>query len=118
MPRWAPHPRPPELRMIRTRFAAAVAAAAALIPLAAHAGGMYLPTRGVRPTGRAGAFVAGADDPSSMWFNPAGLAHLHGGTFLADAGFVHQSIEYDRVDSGGNQQPTVSNQAPGVPVPS
>ena len=104
--------------MHRPRFVAAIAAAVVLVPLVAHAGGMYLPTRGVRPTGRAGAFVAGADDLSSLWFNPAGLAHLTRGSFLADAGFVHQSIDYTRVDSGGNVQPTVSNQAPGLPVPS
>lgn len=104
--------------MLRSRLAAALATAIVLAPLAAHAGGMYLPTRGVRPTGRAGAFVAGADDGSAMWFNPAGLAQVGKGTFLADAGFVHQSIDYTRVDSGGNAQPAVTNQAPGLPVPS
>jgi len=104
--------------MLRTRLASALAATVVLIPLAAEAGGMYLPTRGVRPTGRAGAFVAGADDLSSMWFNPAGLAHLARGSFLIDAGFVHQAIDYTRIDSGGNPQPTQRNQAPGLPVPS
>lgn len=84
----------------------------------ASAGGMYLPTRGVRPTGRGGAFVAGADDLSATWFNPAGLAHLEGGAVLVDATFVGQSIDYTRIDSGGNPQPTVSNEASGIPIPS
>ena len=99
------------------RLALALALVAA--PVAdAWAGGMYLPTRGVRPTARGGAFVAGADDLSATWFNPAGLGHLSGGSVLIDATFVNQAIEYDRIDSGGNAQPTVDNQAPGLPIPS
>ena len=58
------------------RLTLVAALAAVLVPSVATAGGMYLSTRGVRPTGRAGAFVAGADDASALWFNPAGLAHL------------------------------------------
>ncbi len=100
-------------------FASAIALSTLAAPLAdAHAGGMYLPTRGVRPTGRGGAFVAGADDLSSLYFNPAGLGHLRAAAALVDATFVHQGISYDRIDSGGNLQPTVENEAPGLPVPS
>ncbi len=84
----------------------------------AAAGGMYLPTRGVRPTGRGGAFVAGADDLSATWFNPAGLGHLTSPAALIDVAFVGQSIGYQRIDSGGNILPAVDNQAPGIPVPS
>jgi long-chain fatty acid transport protein len=92
----------------------------------ASAGGMLLHTRGVRPSARGGAFVAGADDLGAMWFNPAGLAHLadeganndKNDSFLFDAAFVSQSASYTRIDSGYNAQPTVSNQAPGIPVPS
>jgi len=84
----------------------------------AAAGGMYLPTRGVRPTGRGGAFVAGADDLSATWFNPGGLAHLTGGALLVDAALVQQAITYDRIDSGGNAQPAVDNKSPGLPIPS
>jgi long-chain fatty acid transport protein len=105
---------------VKTRFfASALALCASAAPVAsAWAGGMYLPTRGVRPTGRGGAFIAGADDLSATWLNPAGLAHLDSSAFLADATFVHQSISYDRIDSGGNVAATVENEAPGVPVPS
>ena len=97
-------------------FASAVALCAAAAP--AFAGGMYLPTRGVRPTGRAGAFVAGADDLSSTWFNPAGLGHLTDAAVLVDATFIHQAITYERIDSGGNPQDPVDNEAPGLPIPS
>src|SRR5687768_2019814 len=40
----------------------------------AQAGGLYLFDRGARPTSRGGAWVAGADDPGALWYNPAGLA--------------------------------------------
>ncbi|MCA9677352.1 MAG: outer membrane protein transport protein [Kofleriaceae bacterium] len=111
------------------RGAALAAAALVLAPATAWAGGMTLHTRGVRPTARGGAFVAGADDVGAMWFNPAGLAHLAGTPdgvddddrgsteVLVDATFVQQSGEYDRIDSGGNPQGTVSNEAAGLPIP-
>ncbi len=84
----------------------------------ATAGGMYLPMRGVRSTGRGGAFIAGVDDVSALWTNPAGLAALDGASGLVDATFVGQQVTYDRVDSGGNRQPSATNQSPGLPVPS
>lgn len=123
----APHPKRPgtfcavpwrlEPLMSRRLFSC-IALAALFAPSIAAAGGMYLPTRGVRATGRAGAFVAGADDASSLWWNPAGLAHLTQWGFVADAGFVHQSVDYDRINSGGEAEAGASNQAPGLPVPS
>jgi long-chain fatty acid transport protein len=92
------------------------------VPGVASAGGMALSTRGVRATARGGAFVAGTDDLSAMWMNPAGLANSAGGDskmgILFDAALVSQSGEYTRVDSGMNEQATVSNQFGGLPVPS
>ncbi|GAB4518508.1 MAG: outer membrane protein transport protein [Haliangiales bacterium] len=85
------------------------------------AGGIQLSSRGVRPTARGGAFVAGADGLGAFGFNPAGIAALaddeHERVALVDFGFVHQSASYTRIDSGGNVQPEVSNQAPGLPIP-
>jgi long-chain fatty acid transport protein len=68
---------------------------------------MTLEGRGARPLGRAGSFVAGADDASAFVYNPAGLADIDGISFLLDGGFVLQRTHYDRVDSGGNPQPGV-----------
>jgi len=46
---------------------------------AAHAdGGYYQGALGARATGRAGAFVARADDLTAVYYNPAGLADLKG----------------------------------------
>ncbi|HTJ40910.1 MAG TPA: outer membrane protein transport protein [Kofleriaceae bacterium] len=120
--------------MKTSAFAATLALVASAGPV--FAGGMVLDTRGVRPTARGGAFVAGADDLGAFWFNPAGLAHLADAeplategdagegdkgpkdAFLFDMAWVSQSVSYTRVDSGYNAQPTVSNQAPGLAVPS
>jgi len=86
----------------------------------ALAGGMLLPVRGVRTVERAGALIAGADDADALWLDPAGLGHLAGDgkiQLLFDAAFVSQSVDYARIDSGGNHLPSVSNQQPGMPIP-
>ncbi len=112
------HPRPS-----RTSRPIGVAALATLLlavgaPLA-HAGGMMLHTRGVRPTAMAGAFVAGADDLNALWFNPAGLVELPEGDrqFLLDVAYVDQGVSYTRIDSGMNPQATVNSSSPGLPIP-
>ena len=81
--------------MKRARIAALALAASALAPAAATAGGFYLTDRGVRPLGRAGAFVAGADDQHAVWYNPAGLVNAGNGLLL-DASFVNFSNTYTR----------------------
>jgi long-chain fatty acid transport protein len=88
---------------------------------AAHAGGVYLPFRGVRETGRGGALVAGADDAGSLWDNPAGLAALAGGAetvqLLLDAAYVGHDLTYTRIDSGGNHLAPVSSDPQILPLP-
>ena len=61
----------------------------------AFAAGLYFTDRGVRPMGRAGAFVAGADDLGAIWYNPAGLADA-GTSVLLDASWLEFSIDYTR----------------------
>jgi long-chain fatty acid transport protein len=109
---------------LRRARASALALAALLICLAAGdaaAGGLYIPSRGVRPSGRGGAFVAGADDLGALWFNPAGIAALAGGkqktSILVDGSVVTHAVTYTRVDSGGNVQPPVENDPQIVPAP-
>ncbi len=73
------------------------AALAALCTLAgqAHAGGLYFSDRGVRPLGRGGAFVAGADDAGAVYYNPAGLAFA-GHSLLIDAAWLQYSSTFQR----------------------
>ena len=52
--------------------------------------GLYFTDRGVRPMGRAGAFVAGADDLGAIWYNPAGIADA-GTSILFDASWLQFS---------------------------
>jgi long-chain fatty acid transport protein len=93
-------------------------------PRSADAAGLYFSDRGVRPMGRGGAFVAGADDLGAIWYNPAGLADA-GTSVLADFSWLHFTVDYTRVlqvqDSGGAYQritsPTVSGDTPILPLP-
>jgi long-chain fatty acid transport protein len=68
---------------------------AALVPSTTQAAGLYFSERGVRPMGRAGAFVAGADDLGALWYNPAGLADT-GGTVMLDLGWLDFRNTYTR----------------------
>ena len=68
--------------MIARKAALALALGATLSPLPASAGGFYLTDRGVRPLGRGGAFIAGADDQHAVWYNPAGLMSAGNGLRL------------------------------------
>jgi long-chain fatty acid transport protein len=90
----------------------------------AHAGGLYFSDRGVRPMGRGGAFVAGADDLGATWYNPAGLADV-GNSVLVDASWMNFSGEFTRksqvVDAGGTVRifdyPQVSAATKFLPLP-
>jgi long-chain fatty acid transport protein len=94
-----------------------LAALAALVSRAA-AGGMVLSVKGVRDVERAGALVAGAEDADSLWLNPAGLAHLVGTrTIFVGMTYVNQDVDYTRIDSGNHEMGTISNQYPGIGVP-
>ncbi len=99
-------------------------------PRAASAAGLYATDRGVRPLGRGGAFVAGADDLGAIAYNPAGIFDA-GSSILVDGSFVLFAGDYTRrarlrqVDPntgelvGGYEQtfPTVSGSATPVPIP-
>lgn len=106
--------------MKRTSFLSALALmlglATALPPSTAHAGGFYLLDRGTRAMGRGGAFVAGADDPQSLWYNPAGLG-WSGNQLLIDGTMTVFGVDYQRVDSGGNTLPAVHGNSAPLPIP-
>ena len=91
--------------------------ALAFVPTHALAGGFFLTDRGVRATGRGGAFVAGADDPASLYYNPAGLG-FSGQQLLLDVALPRLVADYARVDSGGNPLPRVSASQEFLPIPS
>src|SRR4051812_48093155 len=90
----------------------------------ADAAGLFMTDRGVRPMGRGGAFVAGADDLGAIWYNPAGLTDA-GSSVLIDFSWLNFSAEYTRstnvVDAGGTvrtvDSPQVKGTSPFLPIP-
>ena len=90
----------------------------------AGAAGLFTADRGVRPLGRGGAFVAGADDIGAIWYNPAGLADT-GTTLYIDFAWLNFSSEYTRktqvTDANGTvrtfQYPKVDGTTPFLPIP-
>ena len=55
-----------------------VAMIAAALPYPAFAGGFSTSEQGAKGTGLAGAYVAMADDPTTLFYNPGGLAFVEG----------------------------------------
>jgi long-chain fatty acid transport protein len=68
----------------------------ALARPAAADGGYYSGALGARAAGRAGAFVARADDVTAISYNPAGLAKLNGTVIQLGNRFSHNSYAYTR----------------------
>src|SRR5204862_8256560 len=113
------HPSSHAAPRMRAKRVILLAAALTLASAEAHAAGLYFSDRGVRPMGRAGAFVAGADDLGAIWYNPAGLADA-GSSVLVDFSWLRFDTDYTRqllVDTGGGalvkfSSPTVHGSTP------
>jgi long-chain fatty acid transport protein len=65
-----------------------------LIVCIALGGGYQLNEQGARAVGMGGAFVARADDPSAIFFNPAGLASQNGINILAGGNLIMPSTDF------------------------
>lgn len=82
-----------------------------------HAAAYYFLDSGTRAIGRGGAFVAGADDLSAQYYNPAALAHIRRPMFNFNLWGVQQYVKFERMDMDGegscdpNCEP-VTNDAP------
>jgi long-chain fatty acid transport protein len=65
---------------LRIFLAIALGAAPALVFNVSHAegSGFYTPDIGAKTVGRGGAWIAGVDDLTAIYLNPAGLAHVKG----------------------------------------
>ena len=60
----------------------------------AYASGFSIFEQGAKASGMAGAFVATADDPSAIFYNPAGIAQQREMSVLAGATFINFSNEF------------------------
>jgi long-chain fatty acid transport protein len=85
------------------------------VPRVAHAGSLYLMPRGVEAAGRAGARVAGSDDPQALWYNPAGLV-ASGRQLLVDTLLPIGRTEFTRHYDSGEVAPTVKATSL-IPIP-
>ncbi|MBM4368602.1 MAG: outer membrane protein transport protein [Deltaproteobacteria bacterium] len=89
-----------------------------LLAATAQAAGFYFMDSGVRAQGRAGAFVAGADDISAQYYNPAALSRQDRASVALDLWAISQSVDFDRADElGWNAFEAVQNTAPPQPEP-
>ena len=75
-------------------LAVRISACLALVPAALTASGTRVGFKDAFATARGNAFVATADDPSAIYYNPAGLTQLKGQDFSATAYVVSLSADY------------------------
>jgi long-subunit fatty acid transport protein len=101
-----------------------------LLPLSAHAGGVFVGEAGSQAMERGGAFVAKADDPTALSVNPAGLAKTRGVEAYVGANLLNYSLSFQRAGSYRQQPrqvvqpayvntpyPAVENEASFQPIP-
>lgn len=74
----------------------AFALAILCMPSAAFGGGFETPDNGTRSVGRGGAYVAGVDEPSAVYYNPAALSRVDGFGLTLNLNLVNSSLEFDR----------------------
>lgn len=94
-------------------------ALALLLPAPAHAAAYYFLDAGTRALGRGGAFIAGNDDLSAQYYNPAALVHLPGPTAQIGVSMVSQAVLFDRADEpeNGLEFEAVTNSSPPMAIP-
>ena len=100
-------------RIRRQAVVFGVLVAALLASDVALAGGMEYPDNATRALVRGGAFVARADDPSALYYNPAGLAKVRGTQLLFNYHFVRQNFRFQRAGTYGKEYAAYENPATG-----
>ena len=79
----------------------------------AGAGGLSFSENGAAAAGKANAFVGEADDPSAIFYNPAGMTQLPGTQVMAGTALVHLSSTFRSSTTGESTQ--LQDQFPLVP---
>ncbi|MCA9672472.1 MAG: outer membrane protein transport protein [Myxococcales bacterium] len=93
------------------------ALAPSLAPRHARAGGLEIGDTGATALGRGGAFVAKADSPTAINYNPAGFVKLRGHQGAISLSAVNWSYDYTPATSGGITPPSVAQQKPWFAAP-
>jgi len=72
------------------------------IATGAQAGGFQIPEQGAKAAGLANAFAGVADDPSALWFNPAGVAFQDSSAVMVSADVIAPTHKF--TDTGGTYE--------------
>jgi long-chain fatty acid transport protein len=64
-----------------------------------HSAGFAIMQQGTSPMGQGNAFVAQADDPSAVFFNPAGIVQLDGGQAYLGSTLIAPRVTYNGPDN-------------------
>lgn len=95
----------------------------------AHAAGYYFTDIGVRSFARGGAFIAGADDLTALFYNPAALTRIRRNNITLNVASVQQFVTFQRAQTTGagplNDDgvgsdiafPRIENNAPAFVIP-
>lgn len=70
----------------------------------AFAGGLSFPEQGAKATGMANAFAGQADDPSAIFYNPAGITQLPGTQVMFGTSIVYLDTTFRSSTSGESTQ--------------
>jgi long-chain fatty acid transport protein len=62
--------------------------------MSAHAGGFQIPEMGIKAMGMGNAFTAVANDPSALWFNPAGIAFQQGTVLTVGGDVIFPKVDF------------------------
>ena len=73
-----------------------------LLPLVTFAGGFGLNEQGAKASGMANAFAAQADDPTAVYFNPAGIVQLDGTQVTIGASPVIPQAKFENTTPAGS----------------
>lgn len=95
----------------------ALLAALLLVPSTAWPAAYYFLDAGTRALGRGGAFVAGNDDLSAQYYNPAALIHSRNPSAMLNMSGVSQYVMFDRADETGDPFEPVYNESPPLIIP-
>lgn len=74
--------------------------AAVVVPRTARASGFHVDEQDAAATGRGGAVIAHATNASSIYYNPAGMAELHGLQLQLGASAVRPTAEFTPAEGG------------------
>ena len=82
------------MRKARVVLLSTLAACVLLAPASSFGGGFALFEHGARAVALGGAFGATADDPTALYFNPAGIAFQKAG-YAVGAYFITETATFD-----------------------